>query len=197
MLNRAVNLPARTTSFCRQLLEARQGQDLVVSLDECYFSERVLPLYGYSRVGQKCVVTAPTGSWSKISLFLAIASDGSMQYELVSGAGNRKLCAAFLEALPYPPGTTLLMDNVSFHHRLQHVTDAKGYRVLFTPPYSPQFNPVEMAFSVVKTAFRSAWPWRAGVDRAIDQAIDCLSPGGVQNFFTHVDQEVRRWLERG
>ena len=189
----ADNRGAVTAGFCRQYLEALQRGSLVVSIDECYFSERVLPLYGYSRAGQKCVVAAPVGSWSKTSLLLAIASDGSAFYELFHGSVNRATFTAFLDSLPFPEGTTLVMDNVGFHKRTEHVTDAKGFRVLFTPPYSPQFNPVEMAFSVAKTAFRSAWPWPEGVDRAIDDALS-LRAAHIQRFFAHVSQEAEKQL---
>jgi hypothetical protein len=96
--------------------------------------------------------------------------------------------------MPYPAGTTFLMDNVGFHAGLQHVTDELGFHVLFTPPYSPQFNPVEMAFSVAKTAYRAAWPWPGGVDHAIDNALAHVPARSIQGFFHHVDQEVSSWM---
>ena len=190
LCNKAAITEERTAAFCQQFQQARQQPGVVVSIDECYFSERVLPSYGYSRVGQKCVVAAPTGGWTKTSLLLAIASDGSLQYELIKGSVNRALFRAFLESMPYPAGTTLVMDNVAFHAGLQPVTEALGFNVLFTPPYSPQFNPVEMAFSVAKTAYRAAWPWQRGVDLAIDQALERVTASSIRGFFGHVDREV-------
>ena len=55
------------------------------SVDECYFSEKVLPLYGYSPIGQKCKVTSPATSWKKQSLLLAVASDGSRHSQIIQG----------------------------------------------------------------------------------------------------------------
>ena len=58
-------------SFETSIRERFRDSHRVVSIDECYFSEKVLPLYGYSPIGSKCVVTSPTTSWKKRSLLLA------------------------------------------------------------------------------------------------------------------------------
>ena len=53
----------RVAQFSHSILPRLAAQETVVSVDECYFSEKVLPLYGYSPVTEKCIVTTPTGSW--------------------------------------------------------------------------------------------------------------------------------------
>ena len=73
----------------RPVLGTSQSSSCVVSLDECYFSERVLPLYGYSPKGQRCPVTSPVPSWRQRSLLLAIASDGTLAYQVIQGPCNK------------------------------------------------------------------------------------------------------------
>jgi DNA-binding Lrp family transcriptional regulator len=191
MCNRGAVTAEVVRTFCEGLREAERSSPLVVSIDECYFSERVLPLYGYSKVGRKCVVAAPQGSWKKVSLLLAIASDGSQHYEMFDGSVAGKTFAGFVTGLPFPSGSTLIMDNVAFHKNTS-AADAMGFRVLFTPPYSPQFNPVEMAFSKAKAAFRAAWPWLSGVDSAIDDAVASITTGDAVSFFSHLAEEIQK-----
>lgn len=185
---------AREASFLCQLASAVSTGSPVVSLDECYFSEKVLPLYGYSAKGQPCVVHAPTSSWQQRSLVLAVANDGSCSRELARGPVNRRMFCAFVKALPFPPGTTLILDNASIHRGVPclEVYRTKGYVPLFTPPYSPQFNPVENVFAWIKHHFRSAWPWRQGVDASVQAASSALPPACVRGAFNHLFARIRR-----
>ena len=132
---------------------------LVVSLDECYFSEKVMPLYGYSKIGTRCALRSH-GGWKMRSLILGIANDGTMHHLLKPGSVRRDDFGEFVLDMPFPPDTVILMDNCSVHKSLEGVFDAKGYIPLFLSPYSPKFQPVELAFSKVKGLFRSMWPWQ-------------------------------------
>jgi hypothetical protein len=158
---------------------------MLVSLDECYFSERVLPLYGYSPKGKPCIVSSPASSWKKRSLMLAIASDGSSHHEIAQGSVNRIVFGDFVQSLPYPPGTVILLDNVAFHKCLNVPFADKGFIPLFTPPYSPQYNPVENAFSWIKHWFRQQWPWADGVDFAIHSAVQNSPCEKIISCFKH------------
>ena len=187
--------PSRVTTFVSEVLPALQNDRLVVSLDECYFSEKVLPLYGYSPIGTKCVVTTPQASWQQRSLLLAVDSNGSTHHCVFQGAVNKLRFHQFVESMPHPPGTTILLDNVRFH--LDRTPfDRKGYIPAFTPPYSPQFNPVENVFSKVKGLFRSEWPWLpGGVDAAVDDAVRRVTVSDIRNCFGHLKnllQDLKR-----
>ena len=168
------------------MIDRFSDKHLVVSIDECYFSEKVLPLYGYSPIGQKCKVTSPATSWKKRSLLLAVASDGSRHSQIIQGSVNKAIFFDFVMALPYPLRTTIILDNVAFH-KSQTPFVAKGYRTVFSPPYSPDHNgPVENAFSCIKQSFRSMWPWDKGVDTCIANAVELLSTQGVRSSFRHL-----------
>ena len=66
-----------------------ESNNICISVDECYFSEKVMPLYGYSQKGSKCILTSPSTGWKKRSLILAVANDGSMCYEIFEGSVNK------------------------------------------------------------------------------------------------------------
>lgn len=177
--------------FCDRLKATlSDNRELIVCIDECYFSEKVLPLYGYGKIGEKLVVESPVASWKKRSLLLAVASDGSYEYVIHDGSINKCRFSDFIDGLSYARGTTIILDNVAFHKDTSHMV-AKGYNPIFSPPYSPDHNgPVENSFSVIKSAFRDAWPWNDGVDQAIVEAIDNLDPTSIKMCFRHLKHVV-------
>ena len=179
---------AYTETFKQTLAGFLQRKDTtIVSLDECYFSEKTLPLYGYSPVGLPCVVRSPTASWKQRSLILAVGNNGSKVSYIARGSIDGEKFRDFLRNLPYPPGAVLLMDNANIHKGATlAVLETKGYIPLFTPPYSPEYNPVENVFSIIKSRFRSSWPWVSGVDASIEAAIVKASPEMVKNTFAHL-----------
>lgn len=86
---------------------------------------------------------------------LTVVSDCRLQYFTKPGAFNTQ---SFIEALctfDIAPGTVVLLDNVAFHHSTKVINYARGrgWELLFVPPYSPWFNPVEGVFSVIKRHF--------------------------------------------
>ena len=61
-----------------------------------------------------------------------------------------------MSSLDFPKDTLFLLDNVSFHHSKAFINlaNTRGWKILYTPPYSPQYNPIELIFSHVKRHFR-------------------------------------------
>jgi transposase len=87
--------------------------------------------------------------------------------------------ATFLDALDLPNGTVIMLDNVAFHHSkiAKVAADKKGFELLFTPPYSPWFNPIEEVFSIVKRAFYKNW--------SIKDAFESVNSMHCAAFFKH------------
>ena len=190
-LGAAASLPTPDVidAFKRNATQALSTAPLVASLDECYFSERVLPLYGYSPVRQKCVVRSPVSSWVRRSLLLSVATDGTTQHVTHTGSINKARFQEFVSGLPYPSGTVVLLDNVAFHKDTTPMI-SKGYVPLFTPKYSPEYNPVENVLSKVKAAFRADWPWRCGVESAIDSAVASVDGSNIDGCFRKLRERV-------
>jgi hypothetical protein len=183
---------AKVKLYCDEYANNTANAECVVSIDECHFSERVVPCYGFSPVGKRCIIGNDSGGWVSSSLLFAISTDGDSVAHIKTGSVRRDDFGEFVMNLPYPPSSVIIMDNCSIHKQVADVFEAKGYTAMFLPPYSPQLQPVEMAFSKVKHAFRDQWPFKSGVRSAIDTAIDTLTHTDVLHFFKHVSDTMHQ-----
>jgi len=129
----------------------------IVSVDESGFDQRCRPTYGYAKRGEPCVlVHKNVRDHRRHTLLMAMDNQrGERIVELRTETMNSAAFAAFLVALPYAPGTTIVLDNCSIHKTrvVRDSAHAKGYALLFTPPYSPDFNAIENVFGIIKNSF--------------------------------------------
>ena len=125
----------------------------IVSLDESYFYKRMIRSYGYSKVGEKCLVKNRVGM-KKYRLLLAISMKEILTYEVETCNFNRHNFYSFLskKLLPMITDKVILMDNASFHKckEIVNLIHTSGNRILFIPPYS-QYNPMEIVFRMMKS----------------------------------------------
>lgn len=174
-------------AFLERYKNLVSDQTIVVSVDECGFSEKNIPLYGYSPVGEKLSLPITTkGTWTHHTLAFAITSNGEYFHKQKVGSMKRIDFASFIDELPFPEGSVILMDNCTIHKKLEATFIRKGYNPLFLPPYSPDLQPVEIAFSKIKTCFRSQWPWSVGLKEAIERSVKNTTSENITNYFRHV-----------
>ena len=152
-------LKEKTDIFCTEFKKIYKSTSLVASLDEVGFNSRLTPLYAWSRKGKVTRIKnkLQTGSESKNkSICCCITSDGKMNYRIEQTPYNIKSFLVFLKQLDLPQNTILLMDNVRFHHsqEVKNYIESKEWKTLYTPPYSPWFNPIENVFGIIKNNFR-------------------------------------------
>lgn len=114
---------------------------------------------------------------------------------LLDGPMNGAAFLAYVEQVLAPelsPGDVVVMDNLPAHKvaGVRHAIETAGARLLYLPPYSPDFNPIEMAFSKLKALLRKA------AARTIDdlwdtiaQSIDAFTPGECYNYFAAAGYE--------
>ena len=183
--------------FTSRFVELATPDTLLISVDESHFSERVLPQYGYLRKGAEtpgCRLpdrNGRSGSWTSYSLLHAITSDGRSHSEVITGSVTRDRFTAFVESMPFPAGSVLMMDNCSIHKGIHDVLSRKQYHPLYLSPYSPQFQPVELAFSMIKNTFRLSWPWTQGIREAIESATLSVACKSNQGFFRHAIRNIQ------
>jgi transposase len=87
-----------------------------------------------------------------------------------------------------PPGRVIVLDNLGVHKNAaaRRLVAARGCRLLFLPPYSPDYNPIELAFATLKAALRrAAARTRADLERATAAALDAITPAQAANWFRH------------
>ena len=149
------------------------------------------PLYGRAEIGKRVIDFVPHGHW-KTTTFLAALRHGGLTAPLVvDGAINGKIFLAWVkqELLPtLHEGDIVVMDNLSSHKvaGVKEAIESVGAKVLYLPPYSPDFNPIEMVFAKLKTLVRKS-KLRKMEDlwRKLGQLCDVFSPQECQNYFTH------------
>jgi len=92
-------------------------------------------------------------SGKRFTLLAAMSTTGVVQQQLIPGSVNGKLFSQFIQTMPFPPGARyLLLDNVPFHHstKVTDILSSRGIQPLYTCPYSPDYNPIELYFSWIK-----------------------------------------------
>ncbi len=151
----------------------------LVFIDETWAKTNMTRLRGRSTRGQRLVAKVPHGHWKTTTLIAALGHGGMRCATTVDGAVNRDVFEAFVEQVLAPTlsgGDVVVMDNLSSHkgQRVRELVEAAGATVLYLPPYSPDFNPIELAFAKLKQLMRSAAHrtvdalWR-DVQRMLDQ----------------------------
>jgi transposase len=109
----------------------------------------------------------------------------------VEGATTREVFETYLEHVLAPtlkPGQMVVMDNLSAHKggRVKEIIEGRGCELIYLPPYSPDFNPIEEAFSKVKGLIRRAEArTREALVEAIGQALDAVTDQDARGFFEH------------
>lgn len=133
----------------------------LVFIDETWAKTNMTRLRGRAPVGERLIDKVPHGHWKTTTLIAALDRRGMRCSTLVDGAVNRDVFEAFVEQVLAPtlaPGDVVVMDNLSSHKgaRARELIEGRGAAVLFLPPYSPDLNPIELAFAKLKQLMRSA-----------------------------------------
>jgi transposase len=160
-----------------------------VFLDEAGFSLALYAAYGWSPQGERLVEAVPFQRGTNLSVLGAFDREGMLCTKEKEGAFKRVDVEAFLEHDLLPrllPGSVLVLDNARIHHgeRLQEIVAAAGCSLLYLPPYSPDLNPIELAWSWIKRFVRRQAPRdRESRLAAIQSALASLPAAFAPNWF--------------
>jgi transposase len=174
--------------------------DDVISVDETCVYFDIPARSGYSRKGTRLHIPLSRHRRKKYTLILAVGTMGVIHWQLLEGSANTSTFQSFVSSVPIPESMskpTILMDNVAFHKSRAVVKAAsdRNLTIVYTPPYSPQYNPVEMAFSVAKSQYRKLRPDEqpdnlATVTNRVEHSMHSLAPHKVRHMFEHCWQLV-------
>ncbi len=172
------NLETKVDDFIQRRDAYLADGRTIVSLDETSFGRHVKSPYGYSSRGVKLFVRKKIPRVSTTSVIACASSDGWMSTQSFEQAIDKSIFLSYLNDLFLPEGTVIMLDNVSFHHSKQVVDYChdRGWSLLYTPPYSPWFNPIELCFSIIKRRYAKG-------DCTIDDALDALTQDHCRAFF--------------
>ncbi len=133
-----------------------------------------------------------------VTLVGALTVNGLEAVMSLDGALNAASFAVYLEQVLGPtlvPGDVVVLDNLPVHKMagMAQLVEARGGRLLFLPPYSPDFAPIEQAWSKLRTALRTAMARsRDALERALDQAVAWITSQDAQNWFDHCGYHVHQ-----
>src|SRR5208282_3084373 len=116
--------------------------------------------YGRAKRGHRLVAAVPHGHWETTTFIGALRCDGLTAPLTIDGAANGELFLAKVEQIlvaTLKPGDVVIMDNLRVHKMpgIREAIEAAGARLRFIPPYSPDLNPIELAFSKLKALLRA------------------------------------------
>ncbi len=163
----------------------------LVFVDESGTNLAMTPRYGRAPRGQRLVGSAPRNHGPNTTLVAAMRSDGITAAMTLEGALDRAAFEVFVTEVLVPsltPGQTVIWDNLSVHKSTtaQQRIAAAGCQVVFLPPYSPDFAPIELAFSKLKTVLRRAQArTRAALDEAITASLRTITADNARAWFAH------------
>ena len=146
-------------------------------------------LYGRAPRGQRLIASAPFGHWKTTTFVAALRRDGVTAPMVLDGPMTGAAFLAYVEQVLAPtlrPGDIVVLDNLPAHKitPVREAINAVGAELVPLPPYSPDLNPIEMAFAKLKTLLRQT-PERSveGLWRRIGQLLDHFKPDECQNYF--------------
>ena len=164
-------------------------RDRLVFIDETWASTNMARTHGRCRRGERLRASIPHGHWKTTTCVAALTTRGIIAPWVLDSPINRdafETCVEKVLVPKLPTDAIVIMDNLSSHKgpRVRAMIEAAGATLLYLPPYSPDFNPIENAFSKLKALLRKAAERTIdGLWNRIGDVLDLVTPQDCANFF--------------
>jgi transposase len=175
----------------RALVAGRIESSRFVFVDECSTNTSLTPLYAWSRRGERAHCRVPRNWGANVTLLSSMSVRGMGPSLAVEDSTTREVFETYIEQVLAPTlreEQVVVMDNLSSHKgsRVRELIEGRGCEVLYLPPYSPDFNPIEEAFSKIKGLLRKAEArTREALVEAMGIAISAVTSQDAEGFFEH------------
>ena len=153
--------------------------------------------YARAPRGQRVKEATPQGHWQILTMLAALTVRGLEAPMTIAEPTDGDIFLAYLEQVLCPrlrPGQVVIMDNLSAHKvaGVRELIEAAGARLLYLPPYSPDLNPIEPAWSKVKQILR-ALKARTGetLENAVAQGLAAITPENAMAWFSYCGYGLR------
>jgi transposase len=166
-----------------------------VFIDETWASTNMARRYGRSPRGERLRAGIPHGHWKTTTVVAGLRRVGMVAPMVLDGPINARAFQAYVDQVLVPelkPGDIVVMDNLGSHKgpNVRRAIEAAGADLLYLPPYSPDFNPIENAFSKFKALLRKAAERTVeGLWNTIGCLIDLFTPDECANYFAAAGYE--------
>ncbi len=170
---------------------ARLDPEQFVFVDESGTHTSLTRRYGWAPHDQRATGSVPRNHGKNTTLVAALAPDGLHEPWLIEGAMTTETFEWYIRNELVPrlrPGQVVVLDNLSAHKAasIRQAIESRGCDLLFLPPYSPDFTPIEQAFSKIKAILRGLGArTREALQEAIRLAIEAITPDDVAAWFAH------------
>lgn len=161
----------------------------LVFIDETWTATNMVRTHGRCRKGERLRMGFPHGHRKTTTLVAGLRITGMVAPMTLDGPINGDWFEAYTRQVLLPTlerGDVVIMDNLSSHKRasVRDMIETAGASLVFLPPYSPDFNPIEMAFSKLKALLRKAAERTIdGLWEVIGNLVDCFTPQECENYF--------------
>jgi transposase len=161
----------------------------LVFVDETWASTNMAPRYGWAPRGERLRAGVPLGNRKRTTFVAGLRLTGMTASMTLEGSINAARFLDYVRRVLVPtlkPGDTVIIDNLSSHKsdEVREAIEAVGAKVVFLPPYSPDFNPIEKAFAKLKALLRRAAARTVeAVRQAIEDLVTTITPTECANFF--------------
>ncbi len=162
-----------------------------VFVDECGSNTAMARTRARAPRGERAYASLPRNTGPNTTVIASLSLRGMRETMIVEGATNTVVFERYLEQVLAPSlkqGQIVILDNLSAHksQKARELVQARGARLWFLPPYSPDFSPIENAFSKLKTCLRKARArTKDALEAAIADALEAITPQDARGYFQH------------
>lgn len=179
------------------ILVTGKSAERLVFIDETGANTKMIRRYGWGPRSARVVSNVPFGHWKTTTFVGALRTTGMTAPMVVDGPMNGAIFLAYVQQeliKTLKPGDIVIMDNLSSHKMagVERAIRSVGASLQYLPPYSPDLNPIELAFSKLKTLLRK-YAERTVEDlwQRIGSLIEEFTSSECKNYFQHCGYNAR------
>jgi transposase len=169
-----------------------------VFLDESGVTTEMTRRYGWGPRSERVREAVPAGHWRTLTVLAALTTEGVLASMSIESPTDGDVFLAFVEQVLAPrlqPGQLVILDNLGAHKvdGVRQLIERRGASLLYLPPYSPDFNPIEQAWSKLKQLLRGIKARLLDqLEPALTRAIAAITPADAQAFFRHCGYRIQQ-----
>lgn len=173
------------------MVTAVVAPESLVFVDECGVHTSLSPIYGYAPSGERLWLSVPRNRGKNTTLLSSMSLEGMEPSLAVEGATTARVFETYVDEVLAPslrPGQIVVMDNLGAHKptRVRQLIEEAGCKLMYLPAYSPDYNPIEEAFSKIKNLLRKAGARsRQALVEAMGIALSAVTSEDARGFFEH------------
>ena len=173
------------------MVAAVVDRESLVFVDEMGTHTSLAPIYGYAPRGERLHLKLPRNRGKNTTLLSSMTTNGMGPSLAVAGSTTAVVFETYVEKVLAPSlrtGQVVVMDNLGAHRpkRIRELIERRGCELLYLPPYSPDYNPIEEAFAKVKSFLRrAAARSKEALIEAMGAALSAITAADAQGFFEH------------